>query len=305
MKKLLAIGEALVDIFDNNIRVGGAPLNVCAAYSKLGKDAYFIGKLSTDNYGNMILNKMKEVGIKTDYVSYTSMPTGKAIVKTLENGERDFIFERNNCADQLLNEFEIKEEWFKDAFALHFCSVSLDDFPIKKAHDRAIEYAKKYNCLISFDLNIRTSLFKNHSKLKDTIYEYIKHANILKLSLEELEFLGKEKRINDLFIGNVEIIILTLGKEGSTVYFKDKKEIHCPGIEVKAIDTTGAGDAFIGSFLYQLENLKSTDKFHNFLKFSNVYSALSVTKVGAIDSYLTYEEMKRFIIADKKTPSST
>lgn len=295
MKKLLAIGEALVDIFDNDVRVGGAPLNVCAAYSKLGKEAYFIGKLSDDAYGKMILNKMNEIGIKTDYVSYTSIPTGKAIIKTLENGERDFVFERNNCADQLLDESEIKEEWFKDAFALHFCSVSLDDFPIKKAHDRAIEYAKKYNCLISFDLNIRTSLFKNHSKLKDTIYEYIKHANILKLSLEELEFLGKEKRINDLFIGNVEIIILTLGKEGSTVYLKDKKEIHCPGIEVKAIDTTGAGDAFIGSFLYQLENLKSTEKFHNFLKFSNVYSALSVTKVGAIDSYLTYEEMKRLI----------
>jgi fructokinase len=295
MKKLLAIGEALVDIFDNNIRVGGAPLNVCAAYSKLGEDAYFIGKLSTDNYGNMILNKMNEVGIKTDYVSYTSIPTGKAIVKTLENGEREFVFERNNCADQLLNEFEVKEEWFKDAFALHFCSVSLDDYPIKKAHDRAIEYAKKYNCLISFDLNIRPSLFDNHNKLRNTIYEYIRHANILKLSVEDLEFLGKEKHIYDLFVGDVEIIILTLGKEGCTCYFKNKEEIYCPGIEVKSIDTTGAGDAFIGSFLYQLENLKSTENFHNFLKFSNLYSAISVTRVGAIDSYITNEEMKRLI----------
>ena len=294
MKKLLAIGEALVDIFDNDIRVGGAPLNVCAAYAKLGEEAYFIGKLSNDSYGKLILNKMQEVGIKTDYLSYINSPTGKAIVKTLENGEREFTFERNECADQLLDESEIKEEWFKDAFALHFCSVSLDDYPIKKAHYRAIEYAKKYNCLISFDLNIRLSLFKDQRKLKDTIYEFIKHANILKLSLDELEFLGKENKISDLFVGNVEVIILTLGKDGCTCYLKDGKEIHCPGVSVNAIDTTGAGDAFIGSFLYQLKDLKSTENFHNFLNFSNIYSAMSVTKVGAIDSYLTYQEMKKF-----------
>jgi fructokinase len=110
-----------------------------------------------------------------------------------------------------------------------------------------------------------------------------------------LEFLGKEKHIYDLFVGDVEIIILTLGKEGCRCYFKNKEEIYCPGIEVESIDTTGAGDAFIGSFLYQLENLKSTENFHNFLKFSNLYSAISVTRVGAIDSYITKEEMKRLI----------
>ena len=295
MKKLIAIGEALVDIFDNDIRVGGAPLNACAAYSKLGEEAYFIGKLSNDQYGKLIFDKMVEVGIKVDYLSYTDKSTGKAFVKTSSSGEREFLFERNNCADQLLDENDIKEEWFKDAFVLHFCSVSLDDYPIKKAHYKAIEYARKNDCLVSFDLNIRLSLFDDHDVLRKTIYEFISYSDIIKLSEDDLNFLGTDVQIKDLFIGNVKLIILTLGEVGSKCYLKNGDEYSSEGIKVNAIDTTGAGDAFIGSFLYQLENLKSTENFYNFLRFSNLYSAISVTKKGAIDSYATYEEMKRLI----------
>lgn len=295
MKKLLAIGEALVDIFKDEIKVGGAPLNVCSVFSKLGGESCFIGKLSNDKYGLLIKEKMKECNIKNDYVFYDDAPTGKAFVTTLENGDREFRFERDYCADQLLDEKEIKEEWFKDAFALHFCSVSLDDYPSKKAHYKAIEYARKNNCLVSFDLNLRLSLFKEHTRLKEVIFEFIEYADIIKLSYDELVWLNKKNRINDLFKGNVKIIILTLGEEGAICYLKDKRVIRVLGNKVKAIDTTGAGDAFVGAFLYCLSNDFDYEKMEEYLSFANKYSAISVTKLGAIDSYPTLNEMKRII----------
>lgn len=294
MSKLLAIGEALVDIFDNNeVRVGGAPLNVCAAFSKLGGDASFVGKLSNDEYGKLIIDKMKECNIDTSCVTYCDAPTGKAYVKTKPDGDREFSFEINDSAYQLLNESEIKEEWFKDAFALHFCSVSLDDLPIKKAHYKAIEYAKKYNCLISFDLNIRLSLFKDHKKLKETIKEFIGYCNIIKLSKEELAWL--EMDIQSLFINEVELIILTLAEDGARCYLKNNTMINSSASKVKVIDTTGAGDAFIGSFLYQLSKEKSIEKIGGYLDFSNKYCSMSISKKGAIDSYPTIKEMKNII----------
>ena len=193
-----------------------------------------------------------------------------------------------------------KEEYFKDAFALHFCSVCLDDYPIKKAHYKAIEYAKRNNCLISFDLNIRLGLFKDHQKLKATILEFIGYSNIVKLSIEELEWLGVES-VNSLFVNDVKMIVLTLGKDGSKCYLKDGTIIKSKGIKVDAVDTTGAGDGFVGSFLYQLSNNKenldeiSKDKIQKYMDFSNRFCSLSVTKKGAIDSYPNKEEMKRII----------
>ena len=301
MKKLIAIGEALVDIFDQNeVKVGGAPLNVLGAFSKLGGESYFIGKVSNDEYGKMILESMNKYNIKKDYVVISDDPTAKALVTTLENGDREFEFVRHNSADQLLTEDKVKEEYFKDTFAFHFCSVCLDDYPIKKAHYKAIEFAKRNNCLISFDLNIRLVLFKDHQKLKETIFEFIGYSNIVKLSIEELDWLGIEN-INSLFVNDVKMIILTLGKDGAKCYLKNGTIIESNGIEVDAVDTTGAGDGFIGSFLYQLTKINknidkiSKEEIQKYMDFSNRFCSLSVTKKGAIDSYPNKEEMKRFI----------
>ena len=148
MKKLLAIGEALVDIFNNcEVKVGGAPLNVLGANSKLGGNSFFIGKISNDEYGQLIIDTMKMHNIHSDYVTLSNDPTAKAYVTTLENGDREFRFDRHNSADQMLNKNEIEEEWFNDAFSLHFCSVCLDEFPCKDAHIKAIDLARKNGCI--------------------------------------------------------------------------------------------------------------------------------------------------------------
>ncbi len=315
MKKMLAIGEALIDMIPSNTgrivnvnsfipKVGGAPLNVCGAYTKLGGFSNIITMLGNDPFGDKIVAELKEYGIGVDYIRRTNKAnTSLAFVTLDENGNRDFSFYRNPGADMLMSENDIDKTWFSDAFALHFCSVSLGDFPMRKAHDKAISYAKESGSIISFDPNVRLPLFSDHEYLKSIIHEYIQYADILKISDEEVEFIfgnnDIEENLEYLFNKGVKLVVYTSGKNGARAYTKNAVA-QSKGIEVKAMDTTGAGDGFIGCLLYQLANdnvslqyLKSLtkEKMEKYLDISNRFCSISVTKEGSIASYPRAKEI--------------
>ena len=268
MKKVIAIGEALIDFIphekgralndvENFLRVpGGAPLNVAAAVAKLGGKSQMLTKLGQDGFGDAILNEVKPLGVDVSRISRTNEAnTALAFVSLREDGERDFSFYRNPSADMLLSAEEICVEDFNEKDILHFCSVSLIDAPIKEAHRRAIEIAKEKGCLRSFDPNVRLPLWKNPEDCRKAILEFLPLSNIVKISDEELEFItgydtvDKAKEV--LFNGNVKLVLFTKGKDGAEAHTKDKI-VKIPGNSVDVVDTTGAGDSFIGSFLFKL-----------------------------------------------------
>lgn len=316
MKKLLAIGEALIDFIPEERgkamkdvcgfrpAVGGAPANVCGAFCKLGGVSEMITQLGADPFGDKIAEEFVRYQIGTSHVLRTTKAnTSLAFVALKEDGNREFSFYRKPGADMLMEPEVVEKSWFEHAFALHFCSVSLGDFPMKEAHRRAITYAKEAGALISFDPNIRLALWEQPKELKKAILEFLPMAHILKISDEEIEFItGKktvEEALEQLFVGNVEMVIYTKGADGAECYTK-KAKAQVAGHQVKAKDTTGAGDAFMGSFLYQLfadnidtENIGkiTTEQMKRYLAFSNAYCAKSVQKEGAIASYPTMEEM--------------
>lgn len=316
MKKLLAIGEALIDFVPEERgkamkdvcgfrpAVGGAPANVCGAFCKLGGVSEMITQLGADPFGDKIAEEFVRYQIGTSHVLRTTKAnTSLAFVALKEDGNREFSFYRKPGADMLMEPEVVERTWFEHAFALHFCSVSLGDFPMKEAHRRAITYAKEAGALISFDPNIRLALWEQPKELKKAILEFLPMAHILKISDEEIEFItGKktvEEALEQLFVGNVEMVIYTKGADGAECYTK-KSKAQVAGHQVKAKDTTGAGDAFMGSFLYQLfadnidtENIGkiTTEQMKRYLAFSNTYCAKSVQKEGAIASYPTMEEM--------------
>ena len=316
MKKVIAIGEALIDFIphekgralnevENFLRVpGGAPLNVAAAVAKLGGTSQMLTKLGEDGFGDAILAEVKPLGVDVSRVSRTrEANTALAFVSLREDGERDFSFYRNPSADMLLNEEEINEEDFKQNDILHFCSVSLIDAPIKKAHKRAIEIAEEKGSIISFDPNVRLPLWKTAEDCRKAIIEFLPFSNIVKISDEELEFITgiKDEReaLNSLLIGNVQVIIYTKGTEGAEFITKDRT-VFSKSFKVNAQDTTGAGDSFIGSLLYQvaqgeysLEELVNlpAEKIEEILIFSNATAALTVCKKGAIGALPTKEEV--------------
>lgn len=316
MKKVISIGEALIDFIpqekgvglknvSNFLRVaGGAPLNVAAAVAKLGGKSQILTKLGVDGFGDHILEEVKPLGVDISKVLRTKEAnTALAFVSLKEDGERDFSFYRNPSADMLLNASEIEEEVFEGGGILHFCSVSLIDAPIKEAHRKAVEFAKKHNCLISFDPNVRLPLWETPEACRKAILEFLPLSNIVKISDEELEFItgiaDETEALKFLLQGDVEVIIYTKGTNGAEFITKDKK-IFSASFKVKAQDTTGAGDSFIGSFLYQvaegdntLESLVNLqeEKVKEILTFSNATAALTVCKKGAIGALPTKDEV--------------
>jgi fructokinase len=316
MKKLVAIGEALIDFIpvqngcaikeveEFKPAVGGAPANVCGAFTRLGGESALITQLGNDPFGDKIVDEFASHGIDCSYIRRTDEAnTSLAFVALEKDGNREFSFYRKPGADMLLEAKHVKKEWFSDAYAHHFCSVSLGDFPMKEAHRQAISYAKEAGALISFDPNIRLPLWESEEALRKTILDFLPCADIVKISDEELEFITGKTTIKEaadlLFAGDTKLVIYTKGSQGSECYTKNAFA-GAASKKVKAVDTTGAGDAFIGSFLYQLYENKITssnlgelkpEQMEKFLAFSNAYCGKSVQKRGAIASYPTKAEM--------------
>ncbi len=316
MKQLLAIGEALIDFAPEETgkelkdvsafkpKVGGAPANVCGAYVKLGGEAAMITQLGDDPFGDKIVEEFQNCGIQCDYVRRTNKAnTSLAFVALKEDGNREFSFYRKPGADMLMEAKDVDAAWFQDAYALHFCSVSLGEFPMKEAHRKAIDCARRAGCMISFDPNIRLPLWENPEALRNVIWEFAPMAHVLKISDEELEFITGKADIKEalprLFAGNTRLVIYTKGADGAECY-TEQTSAYADGQKVKAVDTTGAGDGFIGAFLFcmakdgvevdQLASL-SREQLEKYLAFANKFCAKSITKYGAIASYPTLTEM--------------
>ncbi len=316
-RKILAIGEALIDFAPQETgceikdvkgfmpMVGGAPANVCGAVSKLGGTSAMITQLGDDPFGDKIVDYLKDYQVDTSYIQRTTKAnTALAFVSLKEDGGREFSFYRKPSADMLMKPEDISKDWFEDAYALHFCSVDLIDSPMKQAHLKALEYASDSKCLISFDPNIRLPLWEDPDICKQTVKDFIPYANILKISDEELEFITGYTDIEDakaqLFKGHLKLLIYTKGSDGADVYTASGTHAFAPSKKVDAVDTTGAGDGFIGSFLFSLSKDQITldgllelseEQLEAYIEFSNAFCGYSVKQYGAIASYPDYETL--------------
>lgn len=315
MKKILSIGELLIDFIPKQKGLsldevtefervaGGAPANVVTAVARLGIKAGMISQVGIDAFGTHILNVLKQNGVDTSYIFRTEKAnTGLAFVSLDSTGNREFSFYRNPSADLFLNEEQITEEMFENTSVLHFCSVDIVEMPVKYAHKKAIEFAKKAGAMISFDPNVRLPLWSSAEECQKAIREFLPFADIIKLSDDEIEFVTGLKNEQDaakmLLENGCKLVLITRGSEGSAVYTKNSFA-QAESLKVKVVDTTGAGDSFIGSFLYQLtrdncnaDNISdlSAETLESYLKFSAKYASLTVGKKGAVMA--TLEEMQ-------------
>ena len=315
---LFSIGEALIDMIPSRVgcafdevpsfspRTGGAPANVCAAFARLGGASSFLTQLGDDPFGHKIARELEACGIDLSHLVFTDKAnTALAFVSLEEDGNRTFSFYRKPSADLLYAPEQIDLAWFRDAFALHFCSVSLVDSPMRYAHLAAITAAREAGAILSFDPNLRFPLWPDREQLRQTVWQFLPLTHILKLSDEELPFLTGtediEAALPALFTGDVQLVLYTCGSKGARAYTRTASaSARCP--KVTAVDTTGAGDGFIGSFLWQLQRdgvtaaelpKLSRKRLTEYLAFSNRFCAISVQHHGAIDSYPTLEQMEQ------------
>ncbi|WP_138753730.1 carbohydrate kinase family protein [Paenibacillus sinopodophylli] len=306
MSKLYTIGEALIDFIPDTRgtelkdvvsfrkEAGGAPANVACAVAKLGGSSAFIGKLGSDAFGDFLVETLAAVNVDTRFVLRTGEAnTALAFVSLKADGDRDFSFYRNPSADMLLTEDEIDEAWFHEGDILHYCSVDLIEAPVKYAHIKAITAMKAAGGLISFDPNVRLPLWADHEQCRQTILSFIPRSHLVKISSDELAFItgitDEQEAISSLFVGDVLAVVYTKGSEGA-VWYTREYEVSIPGQKVAVIDTTGAGDAFVGALLYQLQRNKGylehidASQAERIVAFANAAAALTTTREGAISS---------------------
>ena len=143
-------------------RTGGAPANVCAAFARLGGKSAFLSQLGDDPFGHKIARELEACGIDLSHLAFTDKAnTALAFVSLEEDGSRTFSFYRKPSADLLYSPEQIDPAWFADAFALHYCSVSLVDSPMRYAHLAAIAAAREAGAIVSFDPNLRFPLCRS------------------------------------------------------------------------------------------------------------------------------------------------
>jgi len=310
MGKLFTIGELLIDFTPTqqhgslaNIEhftkhTGGAPANAAAVCAKLGQQAALLTQVGQDAFGDFLIKTLQQAGVDTQFIRQsTDGETSLAFVSLNEHGERDFQFYRRHAADLLYKQEYLPSQLLTAHDIVHFCSVNLVESPMKQAHLALIEQAHQAGSLISFDPNVRLPLWQDKTACCETILAFLPKAHIVKLSEEELLFLttleDEQEAVQTLFKGYVEVIIITHGAAGAALYTK-KHHVKAPANKVQTVDTTGAGDAFIGAILSQfLHHQLTVDQVvahceqyaMSLLSFANGYAGISTTKHGAISSY--------------------
>lgn len=316
MKKydVTALGELLVDFTISGIsesgnplleaNPGGAPCNVLAMLSRLGKKTAFIGKVGMDSFGEMLKNAVRKSGIDISGISEDAqIHTTLAFVHTLANGERDFSFYRNPGADMTLCETDIKAELIENSTVFHFGSLSMTDETCRLATENAVNIAKSSGAVVSFDPNLREPLWNSLDEARKRIEYGFSVCDILKISDNEIEWFMNDSDLRNAAVHlkeryGIPLVFVTLGRNGSMA-FSDTACAEQSGYRVNSIEATGAGDTFFGCVL----NYVSEKGLYNYseaelteiLSFANAAAALITTRKGALNVMPTRDEIERLI----------
>jgi fructokinase len=277
MNRILCIGEALIDMIctdkgmtlsDGNHflkKAGGAPMNVAAAIAAMGGKVSVAAKVGQDPFGKHLIEVLNDFNVDTKHmISTPDHFTTFAFVSLMENGERDFYFNRG--ADGMLNDEELSEIDINDFSIVHFGSATAFlPGPLQTAYARLLIQSRQKNRFISFDPNYRHLLFGNNQQtFIEKSWQFISESDFIKLSDEEALMITNtqsvEAAMQIMFSNSKAVIAITLGKEGTLLGLRGKS-IAVPSIPITPVDTTGAGDAFVGAVLFQLSKY-TIDEIH-------------------------------------------
>lgn len=318
MKYALFVGEMLIDFIPGasgpggtlcyQPHPGGAVANAAVALARLGGSARFIGKLAEDSFGRLLLRVLQENQVDARYVPTTDWcNTTLTLVTLQEDGQREFRFYRQQTADTLLETGELDERAWEDAVFCHAGSVLLATEPARAATLAALEQTRRRGLATSFDVNARPALWSSAGEMRGVLAGISERVDLLKLSAEETHYLDPtlseplaatdtrrlQKLAQKLLALGPALVIITRGPLGATLYTR-QQTIEAPASTRRAIDTTGAGDAFMGAILHwliergqvsssQLAALSAAD-LQALGNYANAAAGISCTRYGGIAS---------------------
>jgi fructokinase len=313
MKDVVALGEVLIDFTPDGTNEqgialfarnpGGAAANVLAMNARLGGKTAFIGKVGNDAFGAFLRHALTDAGIDVSgLVVDEKIPTTLAFVQLNGNGNRSFTFYRKPGADVLLRMSELKWELIENCGIFHFGSVSLTENPCRAAAYEAAARAKNLGKLVSFDPNFRPLLWGSESDALEQMSKGAALADLLKVSEEEMILLTRETDVTrgseNLLLRGPSFVLVTLGP-GGAFYRNSVCCGHMPAYDVATVDTTGAGDAFMGAIHHRIkgktkEQLRTMpkDELKDIVDFANAAGSLTTIRGGAIPAMPDIKEIE-------------
>lgn len=311
---VIALGELLVDFnalhsndFDSVVyesNPGGAPCNVLAMLSNLQKRTAFIGKVGDDFLGHALQQHIVRMGISTEGLSKDKKRnTTLAFLNDSKTYPHQYLFYRNRTADMNLDEGDVDADMLSRTRIFHFGSLSFTHKRCRKATRKAIKAAKSKHRLISFDPNYRLVLWPGEEEARKWMLYGCSVCDILKVEASELAFITQQTTIQNGvdFLQkhySISLILVTSGEAGSQAFMGNRKVYQEAFLTNRTIDTTGAGDTFLGCCLaYILEQgMELSDhQLQEMLFRANAAASLETTRKGAIRAMPTQAELEDYL----------
>lgn len=315
--RVYCFGEALID-FHAQARghgeapafiphAGGAPANVAVAVAKLGDASAFVGMFGCDVFGDLLLRGLADAGVDTRHARRTDAAnTALAFVTHDAQGERSFSFYRPPAADLLFREDDFDPAVFAPGAIFHAGSCSMTEPASAATTLRGMARAREAGARVSFDMNLRPALWPRGEDPAPTIWRALALADLVKLSAEELAFLAASAGSEDaalarLWSGGTQFVVITDGTRAIR-WFTPQTTGTAPAFTVRAVDSTGAGDAFVGGLLHGLVDAGSLAAMFDdparrdaTLRFAAACGALAVTRTGSFAAMPTRAEIDTFL----------
>ncbi len=319
-RSILCFGEALIDLHADGVDTrgfaarfvpfaGGAPANVAVAAARLGGQARFAGMLACDRFGDFLLDSLQQAGVGTTDVVRTDAANSALAFVTLDaHGERSFSFYRNDTADLRFRPTDFRTEAFRDLAVFHVCSNSMTDPALAATTREGMQRAHGAGALVSFDVNLRPALWPADADPRPLLWPALHLADVVKLSAEEFAWLavdGEQVTLDRLWLGRTRLVVVTDGARPLR-WFHPEAEGELPCYPVAVVDSTAAGDAFVGGLLCCLAELEAAPdrldrlvaalpRLHAMLRFAAACGALTVTRQGSFAAMPHGDEVLAFM----------
>ena len=308
---VVSLGELLIDMvplpappgaLNFAAKPGGAPGNCAVGLAKLGRSVAMLSKVGDDAFGRLLIGTIAASGAAVDSIIVSREHlTGVAVVTLDPQGDRDFLFYRQDCADVNYAPAEVPADLVRSARVLHVNSLVLASPVSASAQRHAMALAQAAGILISVDPNLRPLLWESREAMIAAAREVVAIANILKIGEDELQIItgiaDTDAALESIWHPALQVVAITRGADGAEILTRAAR-VRVSGIVVKVVDTTGCGDSFMAAFLTGLLDSgldMSAGSLAAIGRFACAAGAITATAPGGMDAMPTRAELSAFM----------
>lgn len=284
MPKIFVAGEALIDLItvggSSSAHVGGGPANTAKALARLGLESFFVGGISSDEYGALIESELLESGVDLSLVLRGDKPTALARAQVDERGVASYSFELEGTTT-----FDFSSAWLPsgDVEIVHVGTLAT---LVEPGANALFKWVSELGVPVVFDPNVRPSVLSDKDLYRAVIEKWVAISNVVKLSSDDLQWLYEDESVIQNWLdGGVSLVVVTMGDAGLRAHSAGF-EVTVPGAEISLVDTVGAGDT-VGAVLVEgivrfgLSGLNNSIVLREVLERAAVAAGITCSRAGA------------------------